>query len=130
MNSKNLRLIFLVAIFFVGILLWGKWQAAYAPKPVPQKTAQITQASDSSISSTVPNLSAVSESTATAAHATASTAPNLNSEPAAPAADAAKIVTVKTDVLGLNIGLTGGNIVEAQLLKYPKKLHSKTPFTL
>ncbi|MFP3013560.1 MAG: membrane protein insertase YidC [Arsenophonus sp. NC-QC1-MAG3] len=42
----------------------------------------------------------------------------------------AKFITVKTDVLKLRINTRGGDIVQAELLHYPKKLHSSDPFRL
>lgn len=42
----------------------------------------------------------------------------------------AKFITVKTDVLELRINTRGGDIDEADLLLYPKELHSSDPFRL
>ena len=41
-----------------------------------------------------------------------------------------KYITVKTDVLSLNINLRGGDIDEADLLAYPATLKSADPFRL
>ncbi|WWP02692.1 MAG: membrane protein insertase YidC [Candidatus Dasytiphilus stammeri] len=41
-----------------------------------------------------------------------------------------KIITVKTDVLSLRINTYGGDIIQAKLLSYPKKLNSYNPVIL
>ncbi|PPS65000.1 hypothetical protein CRX72_00775 [Pantoea sp. BRM17] len=47
-----------------------------------------------------------------------------------PASGQGKTITVKTDVLSLNINTRGGDIEQAQLLTYPDKLGSDAPFQL
>ncbi|MDU6415479.1 membrane protein insertase YidC [Mixta calida] len=48
----------------------------------------------------------------------------------APASGQGKTITVKTDVLSLNINTRGGDVEQAQLLTYPDKLGSSQPFQL
>jgi YidC/Oxa1 family membrane protein insertase len=47
-----------------------------------------------------------------------------------PAATSGQIIHVTTDVFAVDIDAQGGNIVQVQLLKYPKELHSTQPFIL
>ncbi|VAY02328.1 Membrane protein insertase YidC [Arsenophonus endosymbiont of Aleurodicus dispersus] len=55
---------------------------------------------------------------------------NMSSYNNKSAHEQAKFITVKTDVLELHINTRGGDIDQAALLHYPKKLHSSDPFCL
>lgn len=95
------RNLFFIAFLFVSFLVWQAWQTDHNPQP--QQT-QAAQSSNSTAGDT--------------AHQ------------AIPTSGQGKTITVKTDVLSLQINTRGGDIEQAQLLNYPDKLGSATPFQL
>lgn len=106
MNSR--RSLFLLALLFLSFLIYQDWNVDYhSPKPV--ETAK-TQTSE--------NVPAASSSVNTVA------------DLAAPATKQGRIITLENDVFRLKVDTLGGDIVDAQLLKYSQTLHSKQPFTL
>jgi len=103
-----------------GILLWftyQTWIQDYGPAPVPATPPADTDteqlpADTADDQLTLPELGEVAGETRQAA----ATLPG--SEPAEPAAESA-IITVRTDVLELQISTRGGTLVRATLLGYP-----------
>ncbi|MCX8958431.1 membrane protein insertase YidC [Erwinia psidii] len=94
------RNLFLIAFLFVSFMLWQAWQTDHAPQPLQTQTTQNT------------------------------TAAGDNANQGVPASGQGKTITVKTDVLSLQINTRGGDIEQAQLLTYPDKLGSDRPFQL
>jgi YidC/Oxa1 family membrane protein insertase len=88
-------------------MLYQAWQIDYGPKPATEQTASAAVNAED-----VPTTGNSSGSTATA---------TSNPAPIAAPAIAAKTVKVKTDVLSLEIDLLGGNIVNLDLLKFPRE---------
>ena len=88
-------------------MLYQAWQIDYGPKPATEQTAS----------------SAVNaEDVPTTGSSSGSTAPATgNPAPVVAPVIAAKTVKVKTDVLSLEIDLLGGNIVNLDLLKFPRE---------
>lgn len=95
------RNLFLIAFLFVSFMIWQAWQTDNAPQPQQTQTTQNTTSA-------------------------AGDAANQG----VPASGQGKTITVKTDVLSLNINTRGGDIEQAQLLTYPDKLGSAQPFQL
>ncbi len=87
----------------ISLMLWQAWQQDYGPKP---PVAAITE---QSVSDRKADLPAYNESGATTQTDTIAT-PKQNSS---------KIITVKTDVLALEIDTEGGTIRNLDLLNYP-----------
>ncbi|MDA3913533.1 membrane protein insertase YidC [Oleiagrimonas sp.] len=128
------RSFLLLALLFVGYLLWNQWQQDYhTPAVTATPAAAATQGKAKApdlADSSVPQASsapAVAESAGTA------DAPGTPSTPAAAPVSAptrpsvikhGALVTVTTDVLRVTIDSRGGSIIRADLLKYPKKLKS------
>ncbi|EOS93480.1 membrane protein insertase YidC [Erwinia tracheiphila] len=94
------RNLFLIAFLFVSFMLWQAWQTDHAPQPLQTQTTQNTTAAGDTVNQGVP------------------------------ASGQGKMITVKTDVLSLQINTRGGDIEQAQLLTYPDKLGSDQPFQL
>ncbi|WP_261641937.1 membrane protein insertase YidC [Erwinia mallotivora] len=94
------RNLFLIAFLFVSFMLWQAWQTDHAPQPLQTQTTQNTTVVGDAASQGVP------------------------------ASGQGKTITVKTDVLSLQINTRGGDIEQAQLLTYPDKLGSDQPFQL
>ncbi|MGV3345269.1 membrane protein insertase YidC [Enterobacteriaceae bacterium LUAb1] len=95
------RNLFLIAFLFVSFMIWQAWQTDHAPQP---QQIQVTQTTNSPVGDTVSQSELASGQ--------------------------GKTVTVKTDVLSLQINTRGGDIEQAQLLAYPDKLGSAAPFPL
>jgi YidC/Oxa1 family membrane protein insertase len=110
----NQRIFLWIALLFLVWLNIDAWMKDYGAKPEPAaSTAPAAQpgtaAPASSLTESVPTLGEAQP----AAAAAASTVPGQAIEP--PAAT----VRVVTDVLDLDVSLTGGDLVRADLLKYP-----------
>lgn len=94
------RNLFLIAFLFVTVMIWQTWQSDHAPKPLQTQTVQNTT---STVNDTAQGV---------------------------PTSGQGKTITVKTDVLSLNINTRGGDIEQAQLLTYPEKLDSAQPYQM
>jgi len=112
MNQTRVFLFF--AWLIVATLLWMEWGKFNAPKDAaaPTQPAAAAPAAAPIPTATVPS------ATATATVPAASAGVPTVASTAAPAAEAANTVTVTTDVL--RVVLDGGNVRQADLLKYPQ----------
>jgi YidC/Oxa1 family membrane protein insertase len=120
----NIRPVLLITLVFLAYLIWLEWQKDYGPKPEAQPPA-ITQADPAGDTPDVPTLTEnnVAETD------TPADLPDL-SEAVAPPSEQSRVsspeqtaspkntVEVTTDVLRLEIDLTGGTVVLAELLDY------------
>jgi YidC/Oxa1 family membrane protein insertase len=115
----NLRPMLLMTLVFLGYLLWVEWQKDYATvKPAPVTTeAPVPEpvTTPGSDLATVPVQNSGDVPT-----------PVTTEDPALPTKAVMRgespVVTVTTDVLELEIDLTGGTVVSARLLDYPETL--------
>lgn len=116
MNSP--RNILLIALLFIGYLLWMQWQQDYNHAPetvVPSTSATAPSATAPTSASGAANPEVPTPSTATAA-ARPSTPKETAPDTQAPVAP----VVVTTDVLRVEIDKRGGSVIVADLLKYPQ----------
>ncbi|MDE2236087.1 MAG: membrane protein insertase YidC [Gammaproteobacteria bacterium] len=117
----NRRLFLFAALVFVAFLIYQAWMRDYGPKPPPVQTPP-TAASSAPAPASVPAIP-------TAPGPAASPASNSSNPAAVAAATSAnqlptgKQIEVRTDVLDVRIDTLGGDIREAQLLKYPLELN-------
>ena len=110
------RVVLYGAFALVVYSLWMHWQVDYPPLPI--KTASVSSLSDASPLSNIA-MSGSSENTAVAE----------KREPVAN--DVSQTVSVKTDVLNLEIDLRHGDIITAKLQDYPLNSEAKNePFVL
>lgn len=114
------RTLLIIAMAVVGYFLLINWQKDYYT--VPQIEAQTSAAP----TPTGDLPAAGSTSTAVGDVPVAPASP----EPATAAADNTQRISVKTDVLEVQIDLTGGDLVRAALLEYAETAESKRPFVL
>jgi len=113
----NQRLITWGLFAFLAFMTWQAWNQDYGPQPAPPATE--TQAPDPTLGGgDLPGLSADDSDTLPAIQpADGSQAmPVETSEAEAPAA---RVVTVRTDVMELHIDTRGGALVYAEMLRYP-----------
>jgi YidC/Oxa1 family membrane protein insertase len=113
-SSRNLLLI---ALLFIGYLMWTQWQDDYNKPPAPGVASTTAPASTSApIAGDRPS-SADVPTAATNASAT----PPVAASSATTSAPAAAHVVVTTDLLRVEIDPAGGNVVVADLLAYPQQ---------
>ncbi|CAG7857634.1 Membrane protein insertase YidC [biofilm metagenome] len=92
-------------------MLWQAWQIDYGPKPA---SAQVESTEAANVKEDLPATSNTTEQPQPAvAGQTATTAQPTTVTPAAP------VLTIKTDVLALEISLEGGSVQNLDLLDYP-----------
>lgn len=119
---ESQRSILIIGLLLVSFLLWTNYQETYGPKPyepVPtdQSQQQSTQAEslggylDTPSSSTNEAKGDVEEFSLDASDGYSSTISE--------AVDTNRIITVATDTLDIKIDLQGGDVIEANLIKFP-----------
>jgi YidC/Oxa1 family membrane protein insertase len=121
-NPKNMLL---VALFFLGFLLYMQWQQDYAPKPVINNVNEQTSSLSSQLDENgIPQVQKVVQSI--------DDIPKVSEQPqesldikTQDTRLSGTIVTVKTNVLKLKIDTVGGSVVYAELLKYPVKKNAQ-----
>ncbi|MGR8940747.1 MAG: membrane protein insertase YidC [Gammaproteobacteria bacterium] len=105
----NIRFLLIFSFGLLVFMLYQQWQIDYGPKPpVPQALESVA----TNVKEDLPTASGG------AAPASAAAAPEQASVAVA-SAPVAKTVKIKTDVLALEIDLTGGTIQNLDLLAYP-----------
>jgi YidC/Oxa1 family membrane protein insertase len=105
----NIRFILIVTFAMLVFMLWQAWQLDYGPKP--EAVAIVSQ----DAGNTKEDLPTAGTP---AAEHTEAAEQNPATAPVAPLSTA-KIVTVKTDVIVLEIDMQGGTITNLDLLNYP-----------
>ncbi len=112
MELQRTRIFLLVSLFAVGFALFTFWQQEHKALP-EQETSAVNAASSQS---DIPSVT-----TASVQHSSAAT-PATNE---LPLTKAGELIEIKTDTLSLKVDLNGGDIVRAELLKYPQTLNSE-----
>ncbi|HEY0180731.1 MAG TPA: membrane protein insertase YidC [Dokdonella sp.] len=103
------RNLLLIALLFLGYLLWMQWQQDYGRAAAPPPSAE-TPAVPAAANADVPN-----------AATPGTPAAPVDAAPTPAATAAAPHVVVTTDVLRVEIDPHGGNVVVADLLAYPQQ---------
>ncbi len=114
---NNPRLFLWVALALILFVNYETWQRDYAPSPAAVQAAAKAEAEAPTLDAALPQARNEQGSTPTAATAAVATAAAPG---AAPAATDLGSITVNTDVLGISIGLRGGELNRADVLQYPK----------
>lgn len=105
---ESTRIFLFIALVSVSYFLWTAWESEHQTQPTtPQTQSTNTVTLPGEVKTT-----------------TLDTAPLLVTE------TKAKQITVKTDTLDVVINTQGGDIVQANLRKYPEQLKSDKPFVL
>lgn len=113
---ESQRSFLVIGLLMVSFLLWQQWQMDYAPQPI--NTASVQQQE-----SGVPV-------TGTDDQEVPSAAPTNNGVPANPQTFAGQLINVKTDTLDVVISTVGGDVVSANLVKYPVTQGSNDYYSL
>ena len=111
---EQTRLILIIALTFLGLLLWEAWQSDYGAVPLSASTSTQPAPSNTLRADQPPVI--------------ATTGPVASQSSRASEQDAPTI-TVRSNALELRISLLGGVIEQARLLKYPtQESTSHAPF--
>ncbi|MFZ2172312.1 MAG: membrane protein insertase YidC, partial [Methylococcaceae bacterium] len=105
----NIRFILIVTFAMLVFMLWQAWQLDYGPKP---EVAAIVSSDAGSTKEDLPTAGTLAAEHTEAAEQNPATTPVA-------ALSTAKLVTVKTDVIALEIDMQGGTITNLDLLNYP-----------
>jgi len=120
---ESQRSFLIIGLALVSFLLWQQWQKDYGPQPIQTVETEQTQQSAQGVPSFEGNTASQNEDV-----------PQVDSVPALqPAASntaANRIIEIKTDTLDLRIDLLGGDVVSAELLKFPVVQGSEEPYSL
>ena len=108
------RNLLLIALLFIGYLMWNQWQEDY------NKPAAATTPATSADTAPAP-AAATPGSDRPVPESGAPTAPPVAANASTTAAPPAAHVTVSTDLLRIEIDPNGGNVVVADLLAYPQQ---------
>jgi YidC/Oxa1 family membrane protein insertase len=109
----NTRPFLLLAVLFVGYLLWQQWQTDYVAPPTVTIPAAITNAASGDPAKIMPNdvPAAPGEIPKPPTDAVTTTSPATTAP--------AQLISITTDVLNISIDTRGGAIVRADLRAYP-----------
>lgn len=109
MDLHRTRLFILLAMFAVGVILYGEWQKEHPPvQPISQFQETVSQ----------PEITGVPDVTTESSKASSVSTPTSEN-------NRSQWISVTTDVLNVKIDPVGGDITYAELLDYPQTLHSK-----
>ena len=109
------------ALFISAFLLWNAWQIDHAPAPTATEQSSVAAPVTSS-NTQAPLSNFVPSTPQTAANSKAATSVKTAT---------GKIITVKTDVLDVDIDTLGGNLVQSGLINYPQEINTPNkPYTL
>jgi YidC/Oxa1 family membrane protein insertase len=114
MDKQTIRLIFLFAIFFVGMFLFNAWQADHTEPSQQAVAVNGNGAVAAAIKQDIPELVSDVKSSGAVSEITAS--PLIK--------DANRMITIKTDVMHATIDSLGGDLVSLSLPKYPETLNT------
>lgn len=112
-RMDNIRFVLIIAFAMIVLMLWSAWQADYGPKPAAAQ-AESTE-SVANVKEDLPATANTGEQPQPSGSGEQSSAAVIQSSSSV----AAPIVTVKTDVLAVEISLEGGSIQNLDLLAYP-----------
>ncbi|MEY4719133.1 MAG: hypothetical protein RL563_1751 [Pseudomonadota bacterium] len=101
----NIRFILVMALLMISYMLWESWQIDYGPKPqaIISDKPFVADGSGAQVATLSPGASATADTAQTAVTPVKS----------------ASIITVKTDVMALEIDTEGGTLRNLDLLQYP-----------
>ena len=118
---ESQRSFLLIGLALVSFLLWQQWQQDYGPQPVKPVTSQ---SADSSADNGVPSASITTDDVPEGVQADVPT----QIQEAVPTGN--RYIHVRTDTLDLRIDLVGGDIVKANLVKFPLTQESEENYSL
>lgn len=130
---ENQRSILIIGLLLVSFLLWTNYQQTNAPKtftPTSDNQSQTPTTPGDDLGGYLNNqtLSDSNENNEVEEF-TLDSSNGLTTSLATPT-DANRIITVRTDTLDIKIDLNGGDVIEANLIKFPVTLGSNDSYPL
>jgi YidC/Oxa1 family membrane protein insertase len=113
----NQRLILAIVFGFSLVMLWNGWQKHTHPMPVAQTTPATTSAA-APASSSVPTASGLS------------VPQQAEAVPAVPAGETSPVITVKSDLMVVEISAQGGDVVRLELTQHKETEDRSRDFVL
>ncbi len=116
---ENRRLFLFLALSLVVMMLWQAWEQDYGPKPIAATNSSQTESSFPAIPDNrgVPSAPVTATDVPSAVVSTPATIPGI----AAPVVqNSGQRITVRTDLLSVEINTIGGDVQVVELLKYPQ----------
>jgi len=120
---ESQRSFLIIGLALVSFLLWQQWQKDYGPQPIQTVETEQNQQSAQGVPSFEGTAPSQNEDVPQA-----DSVPAL--QPAVTNTAANRIIEIKTDTLDLRIDLLGGDVVSADLLKFPVVQGSEEPYSL
>ncbi len=114
MELQRTRIFLFISLLAVGLALFSAWQQEHPVTPTPATEELQGIAEQKSAPNDMPSVTAGALATPSA-----STIANPNT-----VVSAADVIEIKTDVLNLQVDKIGGDIIRAELLKYPAQLNT------
>ncbi|WP_346993242.1 membrane protein insertase YidC [Alteromonas gracilis] len=118
---ESQRSFLIIGLALVSFLLWQQWHKDYGPQPVEPTAQEQTQQTAQG----VPSFEDVNTGEVPSGDADTPSA-----QVATVSQNTSRIIEVKTDTLDLRIDLLGGDVVSADLLKFPVEQGSDIPYSL
>jgi YidC/Oxa1 family membrane protein insertase len=130
----NLRPVLIIGLVFLGYMLWVEWQKDYGPQPSPRTGLETpsgeafttpSPGSSGAADLPIPGEPSVIASGLPEQVEAAQDIPLIDTPAETPTVEMKgenAFITVTTDVLEIEIDLTGGTVVSARLLDYPMVL--------
>ncbi|NNJ80410.1 MAG: membrane protein insertase YidC [Xanthomonadales bacterium] len=114
---SNLRPVLIIGLVFLAYMIWVEWQKDYGPAPKAPEVAETRSLQDMPgiPEAEQPDLPSAGDLPSPESTETESVAPGLDES----LSRTGERVTVRTDVLDVQIDLAGGTLVSATLLDYP-----------
>ena len=127
---ESQRSFILIGLALVSFLLWQEWQTTYGPQPVVTAEQQVELPSNAVASAAGPQ--PLGQDVAASADVPKELQTQANTLPVATHTQASdnRYITVITDTLSIHIDRIGGDVVKADLLKYPVEQGSDEPYSL
>lgn len=120
------RPLILVALAIVGYLMLLQWNDDY--HKVPEETEQVATVQQQQNENTLDQ--GIHQPAPDIGQNTNDNHVTTVNQPTTTQVNNEKLISVETDVLKVKINPKGGNIVQLDLIQYPKTLNSKVPFRL
>ena len=117
----NLRPVLIIGLVFLGYMIWVQWQKDYGPAPKPVTTQSQLPSDTASVPSMAEERVAGAVDLPAPSDFGTSRPEGQVSENLEEVRDKRQLVSVKTDVLEVQIDPVGGTLVSAILLDYPIK---------
>ena len=129
---ESQRSFLIIGLALVSFLLWQQWQKDYGPQPVAQTEMSSSESQTANAQNQgVPSFDdSASGNTTPAGNQNSDDVPVSDAAPAPAPQNAARMIEVRTDTLDLRIDLLGGDVVTADLLKFPVTQDADKPYSL